>query len=453
MKMARQIFERLLKVRKSFLALCLVFILTACNDDCPTFQEFKAEGSGNNCLLCPLFEVLTQAASKAANSSWNMFASELAVVIMYATALYIAFFTLKMVGSFGKQAFADYLTNDKKGVLVLGFKLAVISLLLTSTFFIDVILVPVLQSGLTIGSSLGTNIVAINWGAGAGGGWDALFTMINEAVKEFNNQIYEHIALGNAMICHSTKGFIFAWYWLMLCYGLIFFIFGWFLLAHISFFIVDMLINLAIGAILLPFGIAFAISGKTVGYTKKIWNIFLYVFFNFVMLGIVLGLSVQLIELAMGKLDENLIPSAGINSFLGEISGLLDANNVKQASEILWTSGCLLLAVVCFWISSKLIDQSKSLAYAISDALGAEGLTDAGSKVGTAGTARITKAGKYIGGHAGNIAMSGVKNTGKEIARITRLDKGLANVRKGVTSMRGVLTGTGRDGYKAWWRK
>ena len=214
-----------------------------------------------------------------------------------------------------------------------------------------------------------------------------------------------------------------------------------------------MLINLAIGAILLPFGIAFAISGKTIGYTKKIWNIFLNVFFNFIMLGVILGLSVQLIELAMGKLNADLMPSSGINSFLGEISELLDNNNVKQASEILWSSGCLLLAIVCFCLAIKLIDQVKSLAYAISDAIGEEGLTKSGSDVGKAAISRITKAERYVRRYAGNTMVNAGKHMGREVAHATRLDKGLEVLNKSITSMRGTLTGTGREGYKAWWRR
>lgn len=92
--------------------------------------------------------------------------------------------------------------------------------------------------------------------------------MVNESVKQFNDQVYETIAIGNAMICNATRDFIFSWYWLMLTYGLILFVFGWILLVGISFYIVDILIRLAFGAILLPFGVACAISNQTVGYTK-----------------------------------------------------------------------------------------------------------------------------------------------------------------------------------------
>ena len=453
MEALKQILKKVSKVRKNFLALASVFVLSAC-DECLTYQEYVSEGKDGNCLLCPLFTVLTESAAKVANNSWNMFASELSYVVMYVTAIYIAFFTLKMVGSFGEKAFADYLMNNKTGVVMLGFKLAVIYQLLNSNFIVANVLAPLLEAGLKVGEQLSATTTSIGWGVNSSGGtaWDSLFSMLNTAIQKFNDQVYEHIALGNAMICHSTKGFLFSWYWLMLCYGIIFFIFGWFLLAFISFFIVDIIINLAIGAMLLPFGIAFAISEKTKPYTTKIWQIFLGVFFNFIMIGVILGLSVQLIELAMGKMDENNVPSSGINSFLGEISSLLDANNVKQVSEILWNSGCLLLAIVCFWLTSKLIGQIKELSSAISDAIGSK-LTSSGEAVGNVAVSSVVGVSKKAGKYVTNSVEEGAKYALDAGARRTGIDKAIRNVQGKATTVRGVLTGTGKEGYKAWWRK
>ena len=170
------------------------------------------------------------------------------------------------------------------------------------------------------------------------------------------------------------------------------------------------------------------------------------------MIGVILGLSVQLIELAMGKMDENNVPSSGINSFLGEISSLLDANNVKQVSEILWNSGCLLLAIVCFWLTSKLIGQIKELSSAISDAIGSK-LTSSGEAVGNVAVSSVVGVSKKAGKYVTNSVEEGAKYALDAGARRTGIDKAIRNVQGKATTVRGVLTGTGKEGYKAWWRK
>lgn len=430
----------------------LVCVLLLCGCECQTYQYYLDNGLSinNKCLLCGLFKILTDSANKAANASWNTFAEELALVVMYATAIYIAFYTLKLVGSFGKQEVADYMSNDKTGLLFLVFKMAVIMLLLTKgNFLVDSILSPLLESGLKIGQQLGSDRATINWGTGEGGGWNALFSMVNEAVKLYNDQIYETVAVGQAMICRSTQGFIFGWYWLMLCYGLLYFIFGWFLLATVSFYIADILLALTFGAIMLPFGVAFAISNQTSQYSNKIWQIFLNVFFNFVMLGLILGLSVELVELGMGKMNEHNAPDMGTNGFLGNITDMLDNDQVKEVSEILWSSGSLLLTIVCFCLLTNLVMTIKDLASSVSDAAG---VTNAASKAGVAATKDIVADAKLVGKYAEENIENAAKYGGHVVARVTRMDKASDYVNDKLTDFRGWATGTGKRGYKAWWR-
>ncbi|MBQ8750922.1 MAG: type IV secretion system protein [Alphaproteobacteria bacterium] len=440
------------KIRgKAMRLLPLVCVLLLCGCNCKTFQTYLDNGLSvnNKCLICRLFKTLTDAANDAANASWNAFAEELALVVMYATAIYIAFYTLKLVGSFGKQEVADYMSNDKTGLLFLAFKMAIIMSLLKSDFFVDSIISPLLESGLKIGQQLGSDRATINWSAGSGGGWNALFSMINDAVKAYNDQVYETVAIGQAMICRSTQGFIFGWYWLMLCYGLLYFIFGWFLLATVSFYLADILLALTFGAVMLPFGVAFAISNQTSQYSNKIWQIFLNVFFNFVMLGLVLGLSVELVELGMGKMNEDNAPDMGTNGFLGNIATMLDNDQVKEVSEILWSSGSLLLTIVCFCLLTNLVMTIKDLASSVSDAAG---VTNAASKAGVAATKDFVEDAKYASEYAGRNVAHMAKYGGHVVSRVTRMDKASDYVNDKLTDFRGWATGTGKKGYKAWWR-
>ena len=139
MKMLKNIFEKIKRSKNAILLLVITMFLCSC-EECPTYQEYLNRGIRGNCLLCGLFDVLTKSASSAADKSWNLFADPLRVIVILATCIYIGFHTLKMIGATGKQDAASYLMADKKGMLILGFKMAVIVLLLSDTFFIDKII-------------------------------------------------------------------------------------------------------------------------------------------------------------------------------------------------------------------------------------------------------------------------------------------------------------------------
>ena len=421
----KNILGTLPEMLKKLFSVTLVLFLSACDDTCPTIQDYKNEGistvctgcsnaEDGNCLLCSLFRIITKAASAAANMSWNTFASQLIPVVGLAAAIYIAIYVLKNVGSFTKQNAADFLTGDKKGLLLLMFKTTVIISLLKDTWLIDNIISPVMQAGLNIGAKL--SVTGATMATSSGSGYDAIFKMVNESVKQFN---------GNAMICNATRDFIFSWYWLMLTYGLILFVFGWILLVGISFYIVDILIRLAFGAILLPFGVACAISNQTVGYTKNIWNIFLNVFFSFIMLGIILGITIQLVNLGMTQGDEEGVKEGGgaaLNAFLTNLNAQIDGNQIEQISKDLWSNGSLLLTIVCFCVIVQLAAQIGKLADKISET---GGLTSVGSQVAAATIA----------------------------ARVTRADKLYRWAGNKAEEARGILTGSGKQGYRAFWHK
>lgn len=460
----KNILGTLPEMLKKLFSVTLVLFLSACDDTCPTIQDYKNEGistvctgcsnaEDGNCLLCSLFRIITKAASAAANMSWNTFASQLIPVVGLAAAIYIAIYVLKNVGSFTKQNAADFLTGDKKGLLLLMFKTTVIISLLKDTWLIDNIISPVMQAGLNIGAKL--SVTGATMATSSGSGYDAIFKMVNESVKQFNDQVYETIAIGNAMICNATRPPYnpFVWYWLMLTYGLILFVFGWILLVGISFYIVDILIRLAFGAILLPFGVACAISNQTVGYTKNIWNIFLNVFFSFIMLGIILGITIQLVNLGMTQGDEEGVKEGGgaaLNAFLTNLNAQIDGNQIEQISKDLWSNGSLLLTIVCFCVIVQLAAQIGKLADKISET---SGLTSVGSQVAAATGHPLMAKGKQAAGTVGGWVGAGAKETGRIAARVTRADKLYRWAGNKAEGARGILTGSGKQGYRAFWHK
>lgn len=453
---------KLLRGLKSIALLGSVLLLSGCGeeDPCPTVQDYLDEGKSDgaagdgNCLLCRMFTIITKASAKAANNSWDLFAADLRPVVGLAAAIYIAIYVLKNVGSFTKQNAADFLTGDKRGVLLLMFKTAVIVSLLTDKWFVDSIISPLLQAGLNIGTTLSvTDAVMAN---ASGTGYDALFEMINVSIRQFNDEVYRTVAIGEAMICNATQDSIFKWYWLMLVYGFILFVFGWILVVGISFYIVDILIRLAFGAVLLPFGIASAISGLTTPYTKKIWEIFLNVFFSFVMLGIILGLTIQLVNLGIGAESggsEEAAKEGGggaLSAFLTNLDMRIDENQIKEIAEDLWNHGSLLLTIICFCVIVQMAAQIGKLADKVS---GTGGLTSVGSQVSAAVSQPLVKQGKKLGKVAGNWAGSGAKYAGHVAARVTRADKLYRWAGNKVEAARGILTGSGKQGYRAFWHK
>ena len=236
---------------KPLLMLFLITFLCGCHDFCPTISEYITNGTGDNCLLCRVFNIISETSQTCAEIAWNVLAKPLRGVVVIAGAIYIAVNTFKLLSSFGKQTVADYMTGDKKGLLIYMFKLAIIVFLLgesSDDSLIIKIMVSILQAGIEIGGKLSLSHFMQDTTI-SGSGWEALYDLVKDAVEQFSNSMYETIAIGEAMICNATLNSIFAWYYLMLLYGFILFIFGWVILIGVSFYIVDILIRLTFAAV------------------------------------------------------------------------------------------------------------------------------------------------------------------------------------------------------------
>lgn len=498
------IFKQIKANIKLFVVLTFVLPLCACEDICPTIQDYLHEGigvkeDGSDCLLCPIFDVLINISKDAASRSWEVLASSLIPVIGIVTVIYVAIYTLKLVGSFGKQTATDYVAGDKKGLTLLMFKAAVIIFLLSGAsgygminvvggifgdvagigngtnknFLIDHIISPLLKSGLEIGQ-----VLAVKSGNGMSfdfylnekvkgaldemfrSPWGVVFEMIRRAVYGFNAITYEPIAIGQAMMCNALDDSYnpLSWYYLMLTYGFILFIFGWLLTLGIGFYIVDILIDLMFAAVLLPIGVACAISGKTVKYTQKIWGIFVNVFFYFVMLGIILGITMRVIDLTLGRAVLETADAASavaatggsLANFLVDYQARIDSNEIKALSEDLWSSGNLLLTIICLSVITMLISQTKQLASKIS---GGTSLSGAGAKISAETSKHAIHAAKKTAQEGyGRVIKPELKNKGGALARMTRADKLYKWTRNKMAAYRGFLTGGGEQGYRAWWR-
>lgn len=488
---------------KSIIALILVLPLCACEDICPTVQDYLNKGIGTNddysdCLLCPIFDTLIDISKDVSSMAWDVLAPALIPIVGLATVIYVAIYTLKLVGSFGKQTANDYVAGDKKGLTVLMFKAAFIIFLLSGAsgygdiniiggilgdvfgigngtnqnFLIQKIISPLLKSGLEIGQSL-----AVKTGNGTSfdfysqevlspladkfrSPWGVVFEMIRRAVYGFNAITYEPVAVGQAMMCNALEDTYnpLKWYYLMLVYGFILFIFGWLLTLGIGFYIVDILIDLMFAAVLLPLGVACAISDKTVSYTKNIWGIFVNIFFYFVMLGIILGMTMRVIDLCLGRAVEEISDTASaiaatggaLTNFLTNYEARIDSNEITALSEELWSNGSLLLTIVCLSIITKLITETKKLASKIS---GGSSLSNAGASVSAATSQHTMYAAKKIGNETyGRVIKPSAEKNAQALVRMTRLDTAYKWAGNKAAAARGFFTGGGSQGYRAWWR-
>lgn len=438
------------KVKLYFL-MGFVLLLSACGgpepDECNTIMS-----SAISCPLCTFYNLISKSASSIANSAWNKQAGPLSKAVLSVAAIYIAVFTLKMVGSFGKQTVEEYLSGNKNGLFHFMFKATIIYLLLVENgYFLNMVIVPLLTAGAEIGTTL-SFASGSSFSPGSGGGWKDVFGMLSQTAEQFNNACMRVVSLGEAFMCNSVSGpghqGFFNWDLLMLLYGAIVFVFGWILLAGVSFYLVDIMVRMTFAAALLPLGIACAISGLSVPYSKSIWGLFLNVFFSLIMLGILLGIVVCV---ALSCLGDG--PSPNLAGYSVDIAGLMAGNDVEALSEAMINFGNIVLIVVCFCIMLHLIEEVGGLAGEISDTVGISKAIAPGSQAATPIAKGAVKEGTKFGKWAGNkVIVKPTKYAGHVFSRATRLDVLSKRISNKMEAARGKWTGTGRQGYRAVWR-
>lgn len=451
------IFRSFKRNIKLFLSLGCVLVLSACGDDCPTVQE-AATGA---CPLCRLFELLTDSAAEMAENSWGNFALSLSYVVVVVAAIYIALYTLRMVSSFGKQTLDDYLTGDKRGLFIFMFKVTIIYLLLRGNpkaafnpehiEFLEYILGPLLSAGIEIGAKVSVPGVELADPIEVHN-WKDIFEMLFNATVTFNNNIQFVSGLGEVLSCDAVLSWKpWEWKFLQLIYGTLIFCYGWILLIGISFFMLDVVISLAFAAALLPAGIAMAVSHLSMPYAKTIWGLFLNVFFNLIMLGIIMGIVIQGVFFCIaGQSAEDVSTPHGVHSLSFDLQAAIDSNRIAEISDAFSLFGYMLLTIVCFAVLFQLITQVGSLASEVSDTAG--GVTTTQSMAAPVGKAAAQQ-GKQVMNWAGGVVKSGAKQIGHDISRATRLDKAYRWSTDKLATLRGFTTGTGSKGYKAFWRK
>lgn len=284
----------------------IAFALAEDSDSCETLQFYITEGSGDNFLLMGAFRTVARACSSVAQRSWSLFAPHLQAVIAIGASIYAAVYVLKLIGSFSQQDTAGFLSNERTGIIPVFTKAAVVIILLTdagNAFLYGNLISPVVGASMDVGSTLGNSGITSSFSNASS--VSGLFNNIINKVKEFNQSSYEIVAMGRNLICLSfLPDGIIDDVWSLLPFGTVLYIFGWLICIGVAFSLLDVLFRLAVGCIILPFAIACGFSKLTSTYTKKTWGLFVNVCFNFILLGVVVNFSVELLARAISRNGE-----------------------------------------------------------------------------------------------------------------------------------------------------
>lgn len=352
------------------------------------------------CVLCPLFNVILNTDQTIATKSFNALASGFRNLILIVLALFVAYQTLMVVSAFTKQDTPKYLST----LMVQGFKVLVAALLLTDPSYIyDYVINPLMQAGLEFGLALmfsgdattetfkglaSDELAAMPSGVIG----QNLLASVMAAIRLFNRTAAQMPAIGSSLICISTHA---AAHILpdfsMLLEGALVFAFGWLIVMAASFYLLDSVVRFGIFCALLPFLIASWPFKVTKQYANTGWKIFMNSFFNFVMMGLIIGLNAELISQGL----------TGSKGGVDELEAAINASNVDELKELMDISGTdFLVLVACCLFAFKLVGQINDLA---SDIAGGGGGTAIGGKIGGLAAQAVKKTAKAAAGAAGTV--------------------------------------------------
>lgn len=325
-------------IKRAYFLLCgLLLSFPALAEDfenhCPTLTDFKTEGQVF--WLESAYNLIAETCANLAEGSWDLFAEALQAIVAIGIGIYIAMYTLRNIGAFSQQDVSAYLSDSKRGVIPLLFKGAFIILLLSDKSFVYKYLIsPIIVAGAEIGGS--------DWGAnfGSDNSVYGLFTKVINTAHEFNDEAYEIVAIGRLMLCLTSLPSFPGWYWQMIPFGATAYIFGQMIILGITFYMMDLLFRLGVGCIMLPMGIACGVSKYTSHYTRQLWNLFINVAFNFVILGIVIKFTISMIKHAMAGLI-----AQKVELFMA--STVLDKAQIDQLAAELTLTAFVMLALCC----------------------------------------------------------------------------------------------------------
>ncbi len=363
---------------------------------CRTLDEYISDGK-DRCLPCDVLKIVTDACAIVIDAVETLCPS-LAGVVCIGVAIYIAFYVLKNTASFSQKNPFALLSDNKIGLIPLCFKAAIITILLANSYddIYSLFIGPLIGSCLGVGNTLmDTSIHSLNFDD-----FRDLFNAIIENVRTYNETLYTIVAMGRMLLCMAflPEG-ILKWHWSLIAFGVMLYAMGWMIIIGAAFFILDVAFRIAVACMVLPFAITCAISKYTSTYTKKTWNLFVNVGFNFIIFGLVIQFIFKTIDVVIGG-------SQHLQSLLRD--GLRDEAHAKKIAEDIDLETFLLATIFCL-ISFRLFMKIEDLAHRVSS------------------TSSVGKLGQELGADVARFVqypLSKVTKAGKGFINTARLETG-----------------------------
>ena len=367
-----------------------------------------------NCIFCPLFKILYDAARAMAVASYGTLSKAFTILLLLGFALYIAYLTLRQVSAFTKQDAPKYITTG----LTMAFKVFFAWLLLANGPEIYRLgLEPILSAGIEMGSEFmqhqgstgGASVSVTDCGGSVSGTTttfysDSLYSKVDCFLKKVTQEIAVSQSIGDSFMCvarHKARNWMGMWDLTMFVTGLIMWAMAWLICLAFAFYLIDTIIRLGVIGAILPFLIAAWPFELTKGYTATGWKMFLNAFFTFVFLGLVISVNVELSAQA----------ATGGSGGTETIMGFINANDINGLTETMGIglSGLLFMLVCCFF-GFKLTGQAAQLASEMSGA--------SSPAIGSAIGALAAGATKGLTKRAGGVALGAAKVAGEALPSV-----------------------------------
>ena len=393
---------------------------------CKNLNEFTQDTAF--CPTCLIFEKILLADQKLAGGAFGALAGSLVKLLSLGFLIYVAIQTLMLVSSPASQTLGKYMTS----LTIQGFKVLIAVLILTSpSFLYDLVLKPVIEGGLDFGITLTGGSQASILDAGTKytkfSTTDSLLSapflqkMIG-AADVFNEQASIMPAMGRAMICnafHNLEWNVVPNIETML-EGLIVVVFGYIISLSVGFYLLDLTLELGFLCCLLPFLVACWPFKITSRYTKVGWGIFMHIFFNYVMLGVIIT--------AINAISKRAITPNGDVQTLVNALNTNDFNTIKSMMEIGGMQ--MILLIVSCYICLKLLKDVNNLANKFSGG--------AGFNISPG-----------IGGLAASAAFMSAKNGGSALFKNIASGAGAMSDASGLTGAAKAGVSTVKEGVKS----
>lgn len=445
------------------------------------------------CFFCPLANVIFTAANQVTTDAFQYFGSAFKIVIVMVFCIWLALAALGQVSPMTKQDAPKFLA----AILKQGFKfMLAYCLLVYSNDLFRYFVVPVLDSGLVLGTGIQTvsmptpeNYGASSPGTGAnyynlpGADGTTLYNRIEEYLASMQARLSYVQAIGTTIFCVGSHKLSF-WELLseegragikaglrMMMLGGVLTSFSFLLTMAFAFYFMDAILQMAVIGAMIPFMIAGWPFRATAQYAGIGFKMLLNTFFAMFFTGFVISVNVELINqsLALSQ-DKNTgavseAPKKETSAELGaaqketasgfqKITDAINNQNwsaINKATDIGGT-GFLLLAFCCIF-GFKFVNQVTPLASKLS----AGGFSKGGiaGKIGTmaasAAKGMAAKAAAPVGRVAGNAALGAVGSVAQKAGNVAGgVVGGAAKLAgKGLSAAGGAVSGHGGLAGKA----